>query len=206
MQLIQEFITEYGTLAMFIIILMEYACFPVSSEIVLPFSGAIAAANHTDFLIILPLSILAGLIGTGICYGAGWYGGGAILHGIVHRFPKAQKGIDYANKKFSDHGGAAVCIGRVIPIIRTYISLVAGAAKLPPLTYFTYTLLGITAWNTLLIGLGYTLQENYQKAAGYYESYKYNLLPVAGFFIFALLLNCIYKKLKKYHTMNRSGS
>ncbi|MDF2905775.1 MAG: hypothetical protein K0R34_1096 [Herbinix sp.] len=197
MSFIQDFISEYGTLAMFIIILLEYACFPVSSEIVLPFSGAIASINHTGFLVILPLSILAGLIGTGICYGVGWFGGGAILHAIVHRFPKAQKGIDHANEKFRKHGGATVCIGRVIPIIRTYISLVAGAARLNPVTYFTYTLLGITVWNTLLIGLGYTLQENYEKVAGYYERYKYNLLPIAGLCIFLLLINIILKKRKK---------
>jgi membrane protein DedA with SNARE-associated domain len=197
MSFIQDFISEYGTLAMFIIILLEYACFPVSSEIVLPFSGAIASINHTGFLVILPLSILAGLIGTGICYGVGWFGGGAILHAIVRRFPKAQKGIDHANENFRKHGGATVCIGRVIPIIRTYISLVAGAARLNPVTYFTYTLLGITVWNTLLIGLGYTLQENYEKVAGYYERYKYNLLPIAGLCIFLLLINIILKKRKK---------
>lgn len=197
MSFIQEFIAEYGTLAMFIIILLEYACFPVSSEIVLPFSGAIASANHTNFLVILPLSILAGLIGTGICYGVGWFGGGVILHAIVHRFPKAQKGIDHANKKFGEHGGVTVCIGRVIPIIRTYISLVAGAARLSPVTYFTYTFLGITVWNTLLIGLGYTLQENYQKVAGYYERYKYNLIPIAGLCVFTLILNFVYQKHKK---------
>lgn len=194
MSFIQDFISEYGTLAMFIIILLEYACFPVSSEIVLPFSGAIASINHTDFLVILPLSILAGLIGTGICYAIGWFGGGAILHAIVRRFPKAQKGIDHANEKFRKHGGATVCIGRVIPIIRTYISLVAGAARLSPITYFTYTFLGITVWNTLLIGLGYTMQENYQKVAGYYERYKHNLLPTAGFCIFLIIFNFVRKK------------
>ncbi len=197
MSFIQDFISEYGTLAMFIIILLEYACFPVSSEIVLPFSGAIASINHTDFLMILPLSVLAGLIGTGICYSIGWFGGGAILHAIVRRFPKAQKGIDHANEKFRKHGGATVCIGRVIPIIRTYISLVAGAARLSPITYFTYTFLGITVWNTLLIGLGYALQENYQKVAGYYERYKYNLLPAAGFCIFLILFNLVRKKRRK---------
>jgi membrane protein DedA with SNARE-associated domain len=197
MNLIQKFIAEYGTFAMFIIILLEYACFPVSSEIVLPFSGAIASINHIGFLVILPLSILAGLIGTGICYGVGWFGGGAILNAIVRRFPKARKGIDHANQKFREHGGATVCIGRVIPIIRTYISLVAGAARLSPVTYFTYTLLGITVWNTLLIGLGYAFQENYQKVAGYYDRYKYNLLPIAGLCVLALVINLIVKRLKK---------
>ncbi len=197
MNFIQNLISEYGTLAMFLIILLEYACFPVSSEIVLPFSGAVASMNHTSFLVILPLSILAGLIGTGICYGIGWFGGQVILHAIIRRFPKAQKGLDHANEKFQKHGGAAVCIGRVIPLIRTYIALIAGAAKLHPVTYFTYSLLGITVWNTLLIGLGYALQENYQKVAGYYERYKYNLLPIALLCLAALLFNAIYRRRKK---------
>lgn len=197
MNALQNLIYEYGVLAMFIIILMEYACFPVSSEIVLPFCGAFASINHTGFLIILPLSILAGLIGTGICYIIGWYGGNAILLGIIRRFPKAQKGIVHANEKFQKHGGAAVCISRVIPLIRTYIALVAGAAKLPPVTYFTYSFLGITVWNTLLIGFGYTLQENYQKVAGYYERYKTNLLPIAGLCVLAILFNLVFQKSKK---------
>ncbi len=197
MNFIQNLISEYGTLAMFLIILLEYACFPVSSEIVLPFSGAVASMNHTSFLVILPLSILAGLIGTGICYGIGWFGGQVILHAIIRRFPKAQKGLDHANEKFQKHGGAAVCIGRLIPLIRTYIALVAGAAKLHPVTYFTYSLLGITVWNTLLIGLGYTLQENYQKVAGYYERYKYNLLPIVLLCLAALLFNALYRRRKK---------
>ena len=80
MNFITNLISEYGLVAIFIIILLEYACFPVSSEIVLPFSGAVASANHTNFLVILPLSIIAGLIGTGICFVIGWFGGGAILH------------------------------------------------------------------------------------------------------------------------------
>lgn len=197
MNILQNFISEYGVLAMFIIILMEYACFPVSSEIVLPFCGAFASASQTGFLVILPLSILAGLIGTGICYGVGWFGGGAILQAIIGRFPKAEKGIQHANEKFQKHGGIAVCISRVIPLIRTYIALVAGAAKLSPITYFTYSLLGITIWNTLLIGLGYTLSENYTKVAGYYERYKHNLLPIAGICVIAVFVNLIYQKYKK---------
>lgn len=197
MNLIINFISEYGVLAMFIIILLEYACFPVSSEIVLPFSGAVASLNHTNFLVILSLSILAGLIGTGICYMVGWFGGGAIIHAITHRFPKTKNAIDSANEKFKKHGGAAVCIGRVIPLIRTYIALIAGEARLNPVTYFTASALGITVWNTLLIGLGFTLQENYQKVASYYERYKYNLLPVFVICLAALVISIIYKKKKK---------
>lgn len=196
MDLITNFINDYGLLAMFLIILLEYACFPVSSEIVLPFSGAFASANDINYFVLLPLSILAGLIGTGFCFFVGWYGGGAILQAITTKFPKSKKGLEAANKKFIDNGAAAVCLGRVIPLIRTYIALIAGASKLNPITYFAASALGITVWNTLLIGLGYILHENYQFVAVYYERYKHNLVPVAIICLAALILNFIYKKNK----------
>jgi membrane protein DedA with SNARE-associated domain len=197
MSYLTNFIYEYGLLAMFIIILLEYACFPVSSEIVLPFSGAVASMNDTNFFVILPLSILAGLIGTGICYTIGWFGGGALLTGITRKFPKTKKGIDTAYDKFKLHGASAVCIGRVIPLVRTYIALIAGAAKLNPVTYFAASSLGIAIWNTLLIGLGYILRENYKKVGEYYIRYKHNLIPVVAICVTAIVINFIYQKRKK---------
>ncbi len=197
MSLFTNFINEYGLTALFVIILLEYACFPVSSEIILPFAGAISALQKTEFLIILLLSILAGLLGTGLCFMIGWFGGGAILSAIVRRFPKAGKGIAAATAKFNENGAYAVCIGRVIPIIRTYIALVAGAARLNPVTYFTASALGITVWNTLLIGFGYVLQSNYSRVAGYYSQYKHNLRPVAIIFFVILLGNLIYRRINK---------
>ena len=129
MSFITNIINEYGLIAIFVIILLEYACFPVSSEIVLPFSGAVASVNQTSFLIILPLSVIAGLIGTGICYAVGWYGGGAIINGISHKFPKAKKGIESANENFKVHGASAVCIAE-LSIDKNQIALIAGASKL----------------------------------------------------------------------------
>lgn len=196
MSFLTDLIYEYGTLAMFIIIMLEYACFPVSSEIVLPFSGAVASINNTNFIFILVLSIIAGLIGTGITYTIGWFGGAALLNKIKKRFPKSEKGIDSAFNRFNSHGAAAVCMGRVIPLIRTYIALVAGSAKLNPVTYFSYSALGITVWNTLLIGLGYTLRENYEVVSQYYGRYKHNLIPVFLISIAGLIFNKIYIKRK----------
>lgn len=197
MSYLTNFIYEYGIVAMFIIIMLEYACFPVSSEIVLPFSGAVASINNTNFFVILPLSIIAGLIGTGFCYGVGWFGGGAIINAITRKFPKAKKGIDKAYERFQAHGASTVCIGRVIPLIRTYIALIAGAAKVNPLTYFAASAIGITIWNTLLIGLGYILRENYRQVGDYYVKYKHNLIPVALIFALILLVNFIFRKKKK---------
>lgn len=209
MGFIKDLISEYGLLAMFLIIMLEYACFPVSSEFILPFSGTFASATHINFFVILPVSVLAGLIGTGICYTIGWFGGGAIINAIIRRFPKSKKGLDSADEKFKEHGASAVCIGRVIPIIRTYIAFIAGAAKLNPITYFAASALGITVWNTLLIGLGYILRENYKAVADYYNRYKHNLVPVLIIFAIILIGNFIYKKRKKKaakETMNSSNA
>lgn len=126
---------EYGLLAMFLIILIEYACFPISSEIVLPFSGAFASIQGIPFFIVLPLSVIAGLVGTCICYGIGNYGGAVIINKIKRKFPKSAKGMDSAQDTFNKYGAIAVCLGRVVPICRTYIAFFAGAAKLNFITY-----------------------------------------------------------------------
>lgn len=197
MSYLTNLIYEYGLIAMFFIILLEYACFPVSSEIVLPFSGAVASINHTNFFVILFLSVIAGLIGTGICFTIGWFGGGALINAIIRKFPKSENAINSSYDKFKEHGASAVCIGRVIPLVRTYIALIAGASRLNPVTYFAASSIGITIWNTLLIGLGYILRENYKTVGLYYERYKYNLVPVLIVCIIALAVNLIYKKNRK---------
>lgn len=197
MNIITDLINQYGLIAMFFIIMLEYACFPVSSEIVLPFSGAVASMNHTSFFVILALSVIAGLLGTGLCYTIGWFGGGAILNAIMKRFPKSEKGIQSSYEKFNKNGAAAVCIGRVIPLIRTYIALVAGASKLNPATYFLSSAVGIMIWNTLLIGLGYTLRQNYRKVAEYYDRYKHNLVPVLILCVIIIVANIIWKKRRR---------
>lgn len=197
MGFLSELIYKYGLIAMFLIIMLEYACFPVSSEIVLPLSGAAASIGNTHFLTILPLSIVAGLMGTGICYTIGWFGGGAIISAIKRRFPKSEKSLDASYERFQENGAWAVCIGRVIPLVRTYIALIAGAARLKPSVYFPASMLGITIWNTLLIGLGYSLRENYGKVAGYYSRYKHNLIPVLIIAVAFIIIHRIYNKKKK---------
>lgn len=193
MQAILRFIYDNGIPAMFVIILLEYACFPVSSEIVLPFAGAFAAAKHTPFLIILGLSSLAGLLGTSICYLVGRIGGDRLLHRIMKRFPKTEKSITSSYEKFAKFGSYIVCIGRVIPIIRTYIAFVAGSVEQPYPVFFGFSALGITVWNTILIGIGYFLRENWAHAISYYNRYKNILIPV----LLLLLLFWIARKLRK---------
>ena len=198
MNLITGFIYRYGILAMFFLILIEYACFPISSEIVLPFSGAVASIQNLPYLVILPLSVLAGMIGTSFCYVVGRLGGTKVLYKIMKRFPKTEKGIHSSLQKFERYGALAVCAGRVIPICRTYIAFVAGAAGQSYSAFFFSSVLGITVWNTLLIGLGYALGTNWEQVIHYYKEYKHIILII----IVCILASVIFGRLLRKRSPN----
>jgi len=182
---------------MFLIILAEYACFPLSSEIVLPFSGAAASLQHIHYFTILSLSVLAGLIGTSFCYTVGRLGGGALINRLVIKFPKTEKGIAASQAKFKQYGNLAVCFGRLIPICRTYIAFIAGAAGQNLLTYLFSSFIGITVWNAVLIGFGYLLRENWDTVGDYYARYKDILLPLLIYLGLILLVHIRKDKTSK---------
>lgn len=193
MEFLTNLISDYGLIAMFIIILLEYACFPVSSEIVLPFSGAIACAQNIHFFVILTASVIAGLIGTTICYVVGCYGGTAIMERLVKKFPKTEKGLNSSYRTFEKYGASAVCFARVIPICRTYIAFISGTMKQSYSVFLLSSFIGIIVWNTMLIGTGYFLQDNWQLAYGYYDKYKHILIPL----IIAIIALLVFKKISK---------
>jgi membrane protein DedA with SNARE-associated domain len=187
-------IFKHGIVAMFFIILIEYACFPISSEIVLPFSGAIASLQHINYFVILPVSVVAGLLGTTFCYIVGRIGGGALINKLVKKFPKAGNGLQSSQEKFIKYGGFAVCIGRLIPLCRTYIAFIAGAAKQNPVTFLICSFLGITVWNAILIGLGFMLHDKWRLVSTYYDRYKDVILPLIVLITLAMIARTRKKK------------
>ena len=179
MELLTTLLHTYGLLGLCMMIFLEYACFPVSSEIILPFCGAVAKSCDISFFHLIPASILAGLLGTTLCYFVGRIGGTKVLTWIKNRFPKTRKPIEASEEKLERYGAFAVCFGRVIPLCRTYIAFIAGSVKQPVAQYMTYSLLGITVWNCVLISLGYLFQSNWNEVQRYYEEYKMLLIFTA---------------------------
>lgn len=193
MEYLTNLLNEYGLIAMFLIIMLEYACFPVSSEIVLPFSGAIACSQNIHYFVILTTSVIAGLLGTTICYCIGYFGGSKLLDTLMHRFPKSEKGIKSSYKTFEKYGSFAVCITRVIPLCRTYIGFISGTVKQSYSSFLLSSFIGIFVWNAILIGGGYFLKDNWSYVNTYYHEYKHFLIPIL-LGILAFLI--IQKKLK----------
>lgn len=187
------FISKYGILATCITILIEYACFPISSEIVLPFSGAVAKINNFSLPILIFLSIICGLIGSLICYYIGKYLGNKCITFIIKIFPKAQAAFDASYRFFNRYEGKAVFLARLIPLCRTYISFVSGILKQPLSSFLLYSGLGIALWNTLLISLGYILGSNWSFVINLYNNYKYFII----FLIIILILIYTNHKIRR---------
>lgn len=183
MALVLSLIDQYGLLAIFIVIALEYACFPLPSEVVLPLSGALAAQGGMSFYAIYVVSTLAGLLGSMVCYCLGRWGGAPLLEKFMVKFPKSRPGLEASQRQFSRYAHWAVCLGRVIPLCRTYISFVAGASKQNMVTFLLFSLLGIACWNGILVGGGYILGENWHVVSDYYERFKGIILlivPIAA--------------------------
>jgi membrane protein DedA with SNARE-associated domain len=190
-----SFISNYGLFAMFLLIFAEYACFPVSSEIILPFAGAFSASYGISFFLLLPLSVAAGLIGTSLCFFLGRKGGKFFLSKLSNRFPKTKKPLEASYVSFEKYGVFAVGIGRLIPLCRTYIAFIAGAFGQSYSTFFAASVVGISIWNFVLIGIGYFFRENWNKISGYYEQYRDSILLVL---IVLLLLFLLHRIAKSY--------
>lgn len=180
-------IESYGVPAIILLIALEYACFPISSELVLPFAGAFGAGIGISLPLLIVYSSAAGLVGTSLIYAVGRYGGSPMLEKIMQRFPSTQKPILSSYRTFGDRGRLAVCIGRVIPICRTYIAFVAGACGQSYPTYALFSSIGITIWNSLLLCLGYYFYNYREIFFFYFNKYK-TIILVVGLLLIALLL------------------
>lgn len=187
MEQILLWIETYGTPAILLLITLEYACFPISSEFVLPLAGAIGAGCGISLPLLVLYSSLAGLIGTTLTYSIGRSGGPPLMEKLMTRFPSTKKPILSSYRTFGNHGKSAVCLGRIIPICRTYIAFVAGACGQPYPTYAVYSAIGIAIWNSILLTLGYYFYQFRDSFFFYFNKYKMIIL-IAGLLLIVLII------------------
>ena len=192
---ILNFVRNYGMIAVFVMIMLEYACFPMPSEIVLPLAGAYAAYYGQSFLLVLLISVIAGVCGSLICYLIGFYGGTPLLDRMARRYSKIVPGIEASQQWFDQHGSKSVVIARVLPFCRTYISFVAGLSRQKLYKFLPLSALGIFVWNLVLVGLGFKLAGNLGAVTTFVTRYTYILIPFVFLIVF-LIIRRIIKNMK----------
>ena len=146
-----DFISSTGLVAVFILMALESACLPVPSEAIMLFAGSSVAAGELTMFGIVAAGVLGNLVGSWAAYAVGYYGRLDLLekNRLIHLPPKYLK---WADDWFERYGDATVFFSRMLPIIRTFISLPAGVAKMPFWRFTVLTLLGCIPW-VLMLGL-----------------------------------------------------
>lgn len=189
-------IIEYGSyLGIFCIIALEYACFPLPSEAILPFVGLSIAHTSLSFIPAVIISILAGLLGSIICYAIGKYSTNVFLTKINAHSKENTKCIHLLHHWFESYGKWAVSLSRIIPLTRTYISFFAGTSNMAFSPFLLYSSFGICIWNIVLITLGYMVGENWTYLQKIISTYQSIIICAALLFIICI---SAYQLLKKY--------
>ena len=156
-----EFIGSAGYLGVFALMILESACIPIPSEGIMLFAGFSASKGELTLVGIVAAGVLGNLVGSWIAYAVGYYGRIDLLekNRLIHISPKHLK---WADDWFARYGSLTVFFARMLPIIRTFISLPAGVAKMPFWRFSAYTLLGSIPWVLMLAIVGEQVGHNWE--------------------------------------------
>lgn len=163
--------SEGGYPGIVLLMLAENIFPPIPSELIMPLAGFVAAQGKLDPALVVLAGTLGSVLGTLPWYYAGrWLGEErlcrfAARHGRWLTFD--DKDLGRAIRWFERHGRIAVLIGRLVPTVRTLISLPAGMARMPLVPFLAYSSIGTLLWNAALTASGYLLEANYQRVADY---------------------------------------
>lgn len=191
-------IGSMGYLGVFILMSLESACIPIPSEVIMPFAGAIVTApllaKHTMSLPLVTLSGTLGcLFGSIIAYWIGRQGGRPLLLRYGKYILITEKKLDYVDAFFDKHGEKAIFWSRVLPIVRTFISLPAGICEMSFTKFVLYSTLGSLPWCLFLAYIGYYLGDKWTMIKPYFHK----LDAVMAVVIVATVIYIVYRWKKK---------
>ena len=183
-----SFVQHYGYFALFLLAIAESALIPIPSEVTFGFAGALATTavtGHAQFSIlgIVVVGVVGSLIGSVIAYEVGRTVGRAIVDRWGKWILLTHGDLDAAERWFARYGAASVLIGRVLPVVRTVISLPAGVAEMKRGPFAVLTVIGSAIWIGLLTGLGYAAGSNWTRV-----SHDFHLLQTPTIIVIVLLL------------------
>ncbi|HEW63618.1 MAG: alkaline phosphatase [Fervidicoccus fontis] len=177
-------ISKIGYLGIFFLMTLESALIPIPSEVVMTFSGFLVGSNVLNVYFVLISGTMGNLLGSIILYLVGEKIGLEFLKYYGKYFLIDDSDLDRANRLFMNHGSKIILIGRMLPAIRTVISLPAGLAKMNFKKFSIYTLIGSISWNLMLIYIGIILKDNWEIILGYSKILDYAMIIVLLLLIF----------------------
>lgn len=160
-----SFIERVGYIGLASLMALEAIVAPIPSELIVPFSGFLISSGKFSWFGVLLATTIGSLVGAYFLYALGRYGGRPLIARWGHWVLVKPEDVTKAEEFFAKHGGKAVFLSKFVPIIRSYVALPAGLSRMPVGPFLLYSAAGSIIWNTFLIYLGYTLQNNWTRAA-----------------------------------------
>ena len=178
-------VTGYAGLALLMGI--ESACIPLPSELIMPFAGFLVYQGAMKIFWVATAGAIGCNLGSLVAYEIGYYGGRPLIAKYGRWILLSRRELDWADRFFLRWGYLAVFIGRLLPVIRTFIALPAGVARMPRARFHIYTFLGSWPWCLALAYFGMKLGENWRSLGKYFHRFDavIGVVLVSGIIWFA---------------------
>lgn len=200
--LIVAFISHTGYAGVLVLMAIESACIPLPSEIILPFSGFLVSTGRFQLWWVAIAGALGCNLGSMVAYAVGYYGGRPLAVRYGRWLLIAPGDLERAEKWFRRRGDLAVFVSRMLPVVRTYIALPAGVARMPLLRFHVYTFLGSLPWCLLLAYIGARLGANWETLGPVFHRFDLVWAPL----LLALVVLGIWHHAKRMRPLRNSGN
>ena len=187
-----DFIANWGSVAVAVLMAAENACIPIPSELILGFAGYLIFAGKMTFAGAMIGGMVGGMAGSIFAYYVGDKGGRPFVDKYGKYFFVKKSHVDLAQEWFDKYGVKAVFFSRLLPVVRTFISLPAGFARMNFFKFIVLTFVGSLPWTVFIIGCGMALGENWEllMAIGHQASLIFVIVS-------ALIIGFMYYRWKK---------
>jgi len=189
---IVNIISTLGYPGITVLMALESTCIPIPSEIIMPFSGYLVFLEKLSFFSVVLWGTIDNLIGSIIAYLAGFYGGRPLIKKYGRYIFISEGELAHAQDWFEKYGSVSVLFSRMLPVVRTFISLPAGIAKMPFWKFATYTFFGSLPWSFFLTYVGVIAGENWQSIDSLVRKFDWAIVII----IISLFSWWLLKKLK----------
>ena len=179
----ESYLTSAGYAALILFGFLEAACIPISSEITFGFAGVLAYQGHLNLALVIIIGSLAELGGSYASYWVGRVGGRPLVDRIGRYVLVTQSDVDRAERFLEGRGAWAIPVGRMLPFVRAFTSIVAGLIRVPAGRFGVLSLIGTVIYAAVLSSIGYGLGSAWQRVS--------HGLTIAGYAIFALVVIAI---------------
>jgi membrane protein DedA with SNARE-associated domain len=185
---LSNLVASYGLLAVLVLMAFESCGIPFPSEVIMPTAGVLAATGHLNLTAAIIVGALGNLAGSLVAFAVSARWGEPVLLGPGRWIGIRRHHVEIADGWFRRWGLWAVLVGRVLPVIRTYISFPAGLARINVVSFSVLTFVGALPWCAMLALVGYTLGKNYDKVSRPIEYAAFALAAIVAVIVVAWYL------------------